>query len=675
MKTNDQMINLLEQYQYGCQHHFKNIYKAIKGISISSKDYYTFTRNYFTSTHVNSFKQPDIDSYPILKNQELISLTKKTFKCSNHHARIQSSKTKANTTIQSSFLITHTNYVKQRPVSNKISHVVTDPNKLKIKNLLMDLIFNEPSYDKMKYDETKIFYHHEEYLAYINDKVEELKSVRCSNPLSEVHRYFNDDHVYLQCKSIVLEFRNISDKGKKPITFKLPFAYLPLFYYKDFENVKYILLALINFNNKYTEITLDEEAIYHLLKTSVEYITTAPIKIQGNKICNSRQKITDDDLDYNSNHYHNTETKVNAPRIQIRDNSNDPPNTSSGLSSRYNAYFYYWITPVNTYQLEIKIPQITMVFPNLKKEINKTIDNELLFFLLVNNFRNWDFYIVNYLLSLKAFRWIIQSTISKLFKFSYKENNIIKKKASDEIMKHISIKTVNGIDYYSLSKKKIKAFIEKEKEFSFLQTDEVQNNHLVNLHNYQVTINNPSMLSNKEFIFSFNFKQMRQLNAVSHWQFLSSFLNKIVIVDMKNDTIRLNYDIFNYLNIDEILKYDKIVSTAKRSKIKEINLNISILYPYLEKIDFLRELNVQATSIISDTNKTVHRVLSSEILEEICNNQICNWPSILSNFNGNKNPKTFTMQMNREVNNKEKTYSTSKINTNKRYTYDKSMLL
>ena len=52
---------------------------------------------------------------------------------------------------------------------------------------------------------------------------------------------------------------NLTDKNKKNLQLSIPLVYLPLFYYQNFANMKYLLLACIKFSSDFEFVEFDEE--------------------------------------------------------------------------------------------------------------------------------------------------------------------------------------------------------------------------------------------------------------------------------------------------------------------------------------------------------------------------------------------------------------------------------
>lgn len=120
--------------------------------------------------------------------------------------------------------------------------------------------FNEPEYDKLIYDEKKIFGKKKLYEEIIRKKLIELQTVYNKNNTTQKEKIFNyglqKKKMHLTFDSLKIKINEIKDEdGKviekvdKPIfEFTLPFALLPLFYYKGVEHFLIIISKLIIFN-------------------------------------------------------------------------------------------------------------------------------------------------------------------------------------------------------------------------------------------------------------------------------------------------------------------------------------------------------------------------------------------------------------------------------------------
>ena len=129
--------------------------------------------------------------------------------------------------------------------------------------------FNEPEYDKLKYDEKKIFGQKKLYEEIIRKKLIELQNVYNKNNTTQKEKIFNyglqKKKMHLTFDSLKIKINEIKDENAKIIEkfdkpkfeFTLPFAFLPLFYFKGVDRFLIILSKLIIYN----EITQTFELI------------------------------------------------------------------------------------------------------------------------------------------------------------------------------------------------------------------------------------------------------------------------------------------------------------------------------------------------------------------------------------------------------------------------------
>ena len=104
--------------------------------------------------------------------------------------------------------------------------------------------------------------------------------------------------------------------------------------------------------------------------------------------------------------------------------------------NQYNEYIFIWETRDKTYLVNIQMPIIYFNYKNLKEEISTFSYKSLFLFMYKNNFINWDFYCLNYLFSLKAFRKVI------LQNYSLARKNIIPKNKFEENISFVN-NTIN----------------------------------------------------------------------------------------------------------------------------------------------------------------------------------------------------------------------------------------
>jgi competence protein ComGC len=146
-------------------------------------------------------------------------------------------------------------------------------------------IFNDLNYSNLVYDFNKIYKKGEDYyVKMIKDRLEEFKSNRNENFTSLLERrymvvekesigYKEPIERVITMYSLEIKFNDITNTDSTPVYTYLPFALLPLYYYVDIETFKLLLMAILKFNESFTEITIDENALYEILNSWRDYET------------------------------------------------------------------------------------------------------------------------------------------------------------------------------------------------------------------------------------------------------------------------------------------------------------------------------------------------------------------------------------------------------------------
>ena len=149
--------------------------------------------------------------------------------------------------------------------------------------------FKKPEYEYLKYDEQEIFGEDNinTYEELIKNKIIELQTVYNKNDtIKKEKEYiygFDKRKIILTLESLKVKFFEIKDensniiekKSDKPcFEYILPFALLPLFYFKGIENFLIILSKIIVFNEKNFSFELEEkndEIIARILKNCSDF--------------------------------------------------------------------------------------------------------------------------------------------------------------------------------------------------------------------------------------------------------------------------------------------------------------------------------------------------------------------------------------------------------------------
>ena len=533
-----------------------------------------------------------------------------------------------------------------------------------------------------------------------------------------------------------LTLKESSSKLSKILYIPLYFAFI--FCIKDVDFFKYILLSCITFSEK-ENITFDESLLKPALKalfqqiklekedpkinarnsgmvdpvvkkntttfrraiskaginfrkTSIEKKGTAISNNNSSKIfnmarnsilenfsSNNRKKKREEIIYSNKKknyyfHYHNDENYQKMEQTENQINNRKEIN-------QYNEYIFIWETRDKTYLVNIQMPIIYFNYKNLKEEIATFSDKSLFLFMYKNNFINWDFYCLNYLFSLKAFRKVI------LQNYSLARKNIIPKNKFEENISFVnntinifnkksrgmSSKTTLNIHNLVLNNSDEKTIINRDsakiynminsnnESYIFFYTDELHQNTLVKIYSYIILIDYDKLNPKIRWKYILDFKLMKLLNEITKYESLETFLPKIIVTDFQNGKLSIDFALFKEFDID-ILGYEKknlnnntesdtisrtktIGSILNNTNNKETEeLFIDIKFPSLKqekmykdednKILFRKTNTDLKVNFLQELNKYKMDFWSKKILEEIFKMEN---PSVYSNKNINSN--------------------------------------
>ena len=559
-----------------------------------------------------------------------------------------------------------------------------------------------------------------------------------------------------------LTLKESSSKLSKILYIPLYFAFI--FCIKDVDFFKYILLSCITFSEK-ENITFDESLLKPALKalfqqiklekeepkinarnsgivdqvvkkntttfrraiskaginfrkTSIEKKGTAISNNNSSKIfnmarnsilenfsSNNRKKKREEIIYSNKKknyyfHYHNDENYQKMEQTENQINNRKEIN-------QYNEYIFIWETRDKTYLVNIQMPIIYFNYKNLKEEIATFSDKSLFLFMYKNNFINWDFYCLNYLFSLKAFRKVI------LQNYSLARKNIIPKNKFEENISFVnntinifnkksrgmSSKTTLNIHNLVLNNSDEKTIINRDsakiynminsnnESYIFFYTDELHQNTLVKIYSYIILIDYDKLNPKIRWKYILDFKLMKLLNEITKYESLETFLPKIIVTDFQNGKLSIDFALFKEFDID-ILGYEKknlnnntesdtisrtktIGSILNNTNNKETEeLFIDIKFPSLKqekmykdednKILFRKTNTDLKVNFLQELNKYKMDFWSKKILEEIFKMEN---PSVYSNKNINSNyPDNKNVIKKVKTNNISSPWSDNKVN-------------
>ena len=260
------------------------------------------------------------------------------------------------------------------------------------------------------------------------------------------------------------------------------------------------------------------------------------------------------------------------------------------------------------------MPKIEVYIEKNSKLIEKFINSELLFYIINLNFLNWDFYVANYLTSLKEFRNYLNRLFSKAEKFHIKyrslasiESKISKlriKNSLDHTLTKENEETENAQIYKSSiiddnvdQNKEIKKQIgffntelfsndtmihdysEKDSQMSFLVTTNNKGNYDEEEYGEQAKLNeyvgymykiesfsiNITNLQGVTTTIKLNIKQMKILSYLSKFVKIERLLKKIILCDSQKGYY-LDLAFFDKIDIKNFILFEHIFYSSKVTK-------------------------------------------------------------------------------------------------------------
>ena len=244
--------------------------------------------------------------------------------------------------------------------------------------------FPDVNFSNLEYKESEIFGKEKIYEDLIKDKIIYFQNEKNENNTIKLEKdlYYGKykKEIRLTLKSIHISFEdmNLSKKlQNQNLQVDIPFALIPLLYYKGIGSFIKILSQIIKAEKNFEDIYFDENAVQGALNNIKDF------KIIPKKNC-----------DKNLNFFDN-ESKVgnNDKPIILK----SPGLTKNKNFLKFNIFVFYWVTLDKTYSVTVTLPTMTLNILEEKIVMNQFIEYELLFFLYKRNFLNWEFFLLKYL--------------------------------------------------------------------------------------------------------------------------------------------------------------------------------------------------------------------------------------------------------------------------------------
>jgi len=605
-------------------------FNSTKKMIINSQMFKNYIKNYIPSTQ--RYNDPTTSFYPILKKKE-----NNIFSLNNTILNNTNEKTTLNSTLRHSlsnpnFINYNRNNKKERLSKLKLNkikvfnldlHSLMSPLKFQnieplkishkklikstsyintkinnINNILIEDFLYKWKDSKLKYEERNIFNQNEIYSKFIKDNLNYIKGKNFENMTSKLETSFEDINggiIKLILNPLMIKFIPINDKENKfkENIIEIPFSYHFLFYYKGIELLQRILLATIKFNKDYTKVYFNDEELNKFIRNNNDN--------QENDIITQKKIQKHFSLKNNLPLFQKKITKKNIRKfshIEENDNFEDNKITINNIDNNkskkniYNEYEFIWITPVINFNVKITIPYIIFDWVYLSKPVKRYIERDLLIFLIMNKFLDWDFFVINYLFSFKMFRNFIEYNYSK------------QKLKNEKLLTNEETNNKKEDNYYLISFRNIYKFKTKDLIYCFFMTNEINVNSFFTIHYYSIKVNFDQLNLTKNWIINFNYDQMKYLNLVKKYQSLDEFIPKILIFDFEKQDLNINYSVFRDFSPD-ILNYKKNevdIEEYKKNfpdyfpnyitpRTDKKSLIIQIEKPYLERIYYKSDLN------------------------------------------------------------------------------------
>ena len=523
---------------------------------------------------------------------------------------------------------------KLEKLQKKLKIDFEDKNKKKIKLELisMKIIFEPIKEDRFRINKNK---KNNKNIFDINDdyNFEDYEEIYYTN---------NENNTNNSREEYYTNYINKDEKSKKKNIITFPLSYVFLFYINGLEYFKNILIGSIKFSNDFKNVFFEENEIYSIIQNKTKlkknnskdynnrvirhknstktHLTKKSGTIRGPvnkqflslKSLNSfsmknKDKYMDDKMSYEDSEQNNDEPDdvlyITNKKIEKMHSNQDLRNkVTKKKEIKYNEYCFRWETPDKSYKVRIVMPIIIFWSEHIKKNIMTYCDKELFLFLLKKNFVNWDYYILNYLFSLKIFRLIILKGISiyKKYTIDKSDNNTI------DINNLSTLYLKKPLDYINdktlminLNKKIYNQYNTNNETYKFFYTDNFSINSIIDLNSFHIFIENDKVNKNICYEFCLNFKQMCHLINISHYEDLENFLSKIVQLNLEEGKINLDLSVLEfysnnllgqiYTNVTKYVKpkYSKkesitsIKTIRAKSSYKRSESEINIVMPFI----------------------------------------------------------------------------------------------
>ena len=571
--------------------------KKSKKLILDTVKYFNYSTFYNKLTMKHTFKIPEVADYPIQTNETIIPIHKNKKRNINLGRKLvlsdqinESFAKKIKDDFNNNFPIIEKNAINSKTFLNYID---------KFNN--MDGVIHKYITYKEKYFVNKNKDGNKSLLEeYMNKNIDNDNIIEPFNePVFKKENIFKikNTEVKLRCDSIILYFYEEETK-KKISKIKFPFECIPFFYGIDFDSFKLFIFSVIGYDYEINQFKLN------ISKFNQAYNNYLVEKKLYNEDCYL--------LNYSEN----------------------------------PSFKYDWIvqSEKNTkkYKLKIQMPKMKVrfkYFNNIKTTLIKSLDSTRMSYLILENFKDWDLFLLNSFCIIKQFR----KTINQALSYSL----LLNKKNLKFDLDDPKIK-LNKNNYSTFSS----VF------FITFQKETLGKNIYFEINTPKIKVNYKSdNVESYEKIYNLNIKEAIQLNKMRKSFWPEDMINRCLSVREESKkvetTLELDQKIFDFDN--DLLKYikrqDNFFSEIIRNK---AIIKITIIFP---SISFYNS---------TDLNQKKYN-LSRDEFEELFEMPIINWYKyVITNYKKIKNLNVNKTLVNQRFSDKKNTSIPNSVRNVKR---------
>ena len=549
--------------------------------------------------------------------------------------------------------------IKEKQIFFLLSSIFSDKNDEDNKEIKLN---------SLKYEEEKIFGYKDKYVDFLKKELYLFHKgeKELNNKSNILHEYNN--RIYGKIK-LELKSANIiiSNKENNQIycSIDIPFCFLYLLFLSHFNELNYIILGLFR-NEKILENN-QENLLNELKNIIINQISFKNDILKFNNDINDEDKKTVFEeylnkknlknrlnVKYNflslfskkeafkhtifKNCTYNIYSNINNKNDNNLENSNNilHSDRSETLKTIFDTHINIinisWISLRYNYNIKISMPKVIIYFDKFKKEIDHFLNKELLVYLIMNNFKDFNYYVIHYLFTLKKFREGVYKALSynNLFNLYPFFTHIINNEYynGDLIYEKYHISNIRFEEFENSL---------NDNEYSFYVSDD-DNFHLFKLKSYTLFIYSNESLedtkNSKIFYFNFSFHHMKVLFYKSKYDNLLQFIQRLLKYNPITKNIFFDYNFFSSFKnmttdqIDNYFKQSSFTVIKSEQNIDNEIIHNDLVLRLIEPKFISVSINKKNDEKIIEGEKKVGNV-GEQLITKLIASDIKDWGKIL----------------------------------------------